>query len=183
VKKGLRTILILTLAFALILASLPSPSPRPPRAADHEPARPFNGLGGVLHAVGRPVALERFGPQQITWESSNDFWVSVTPTSNPRKAVVTVRDALPTYPDEADKVLITARTPGGKTATCTITIKQVLVKRIDVTPSSKTVYLTDSAPTYQMATPKFTPSVAETPASPGRAATTPVATVDESTAL
>jgi poly-gamma-glutamate synthesis protein (capsule biosynthesis protein) len=91
----------------------------------------------------------------ISWVSDNPL-VQVTPdASTPRKATVAValqEDGVP-YPTVP--VVVTASTPGGITATCRITLKQIGVKSISVSPSAKTVYLTKSDPTHTMQTPTF----------------------------
>jgi uncharacterized protein YjdB len=102
----------------------------------------------------------------ITWAEGDDPGDLITCTpdaANPRKAKIVVRAANPDEPyPTTGSVKITASTPGGKSASCLIFVNRSPVAKIEVTPSAKTVYFTASAPytTYQMPTPKFTPSVA-----------------------
>lgn len=83
----------------------------------------------------------------ITWVSDNPL-VEVTPGASTRNAVVRVDQMIGEYPTVP--VTVTASTPSGTTATCKITLKQINVKSISVSPSSKTVYFSPSQPPVQL---------------------------------
>ncbi len=166
-KKSIRTLLVLALALALTvgLGSVAEAKNATRLTMSRRTLTMDWGTEYTLSVTTSPTSAS--DRKLITWAKSDDpagLIESITPSvTDPRKAKIVVRDALPgetVYP--SGTVTVTAMTPSGKKASCVIRIAKVNVSKIDVTPSSKTVYFTEAAPyaQYQMADPKFTPAVA-----------------------
>ena len=159
-NKTLRTLLALTLVLALAMG-LVSVAEAKTATRITMSRRALSMDWGTRYTLAVTVTPTNASDKgTIAWESSDPLTVSVQADASTRKATVTVRGKAGAEPYPAAPVVITATTSQGKTATCTITIKQIDVKSISVSPSSKTVYLTQSSPTYPMPAPSFNPSVA-----------------------
>jgi len=158
VKKSIRALLVFALALALTTGlALTAEAKNATRLTVSPRTLTMDwGSSTTLSVTTSPGnASDR---TQIEWSKAdpNDL-ISIIPTSDPRKVTVTARAGGGAYP--SGWITVTAKsTVTGKSSTTKIYIKKVNLKKIDVTPSSKTVYLTPSAPTYQMAAPKFVPA-------------------------
>lgn len=184
-KRTLRTLLALTLVLGL-MAGLMSVAEAKTATRITMSRRTLSMDWGTRYTLAVTVTPTNASDKStIVWNSSDPALIQVQADASSRKALVTVRGkASLDEPYPLTPVVITATTSMGKTTTCTITLKQIDVKSISVSPSSKTVYLTKSQPTYQMPKPTFNPSLAGDQVSytwsTGNAA---VATVDAATGL
>lgn len=151
-KKGLRSLLILALVLALTVgfatvaqAKNASRLTMSRRALSMDWATTYR-----LSVTLTPTNASDRG--LITWTSSEEGLVSVVADpANPRKATVHVRARVGEEPYPTTPVIITATSKvTGRRATCLVTVKQVFVSSLVVSPAAKAVYLTASAPTYQL---------------------------------
>jgi poly-gamma-glutamate synthesis protein (capsule biosynthesis protein) len=185
-KKSLKTLLTLVMILALTIgiASVAEAKVASRLTMSRRTLKMDWGTSYRLWVTPTPTnASDR---NQIEWESSLPALVTVTPDAgNPRKATVTVHDAMPGLEYPTLPITITASTPStpSRTATCAITLGQVFVSSISVSPAAKTVYYTSSIPTYSGLRCAFTPSVAGNMAVTWSTSNINVATVDETTGV
>jgi len=161
-KKTLRMLVVLTLVLSLILGFM---SVAEAKAATRiaMSRRTLSMDWGTRYQLAVTVSPSNASDKNaIQWSKTDPDSVveSLVPDASTRKAWVTVRNKVGGEAYPLTPVYIIATTSTGRKATCTITLKQVLVKSISVSPSSKTVYLTPSQPTYKMNPPTFNPAVA-----------------------
>lgn len=161
-KKTLRTLMVLTLVLGLMLGFM---SVAEAKAATRiaMSRRTLSMDWGTRYQLAVTVSPSNASDKNaIQWSKTDPDSVieSIVPDASTRKAWVTVRNKAGGEAYPLTPVYVIATTSMGRKATCTITLKQVLVKSISVSPSSKTVYLTPSQPTYKMNPPTFNPSVA-----------------------
>jgi len=184
-KRTLRTLLVLTLVLGL-MAGLMSVAEAKTATRITMGRRTLSMDWGTRYTLTVTVTPTNASDKSaIVWGSSDPALIQVQADTSSRKALVTVRaKASLDEPYPLAPVVITTTTSMGKTATCAITLKQIDVKSISVSPSSKAVYLTQSQPTYQMPKPTFNPSLAGDQLSyTWSTSNAAVATVDAATGL
>ena len=183
-KRNPKTLLTLALILALTIgiASVAQAKTASRLTMSRRTLKMDWGTGYALSVT--PTPSNASDKNQILWESSLPMLVSVTADAgNPRKATVKVADFETGFVYPQNPIIITASTPSGKAAACTITLGSVYVQSISVTPAAKTVYYTSSVPTYSGLRCAFVPSVAGGQSVTWSTSDVKIATVDADTGV